>query len=93
MGGWSRDVGGGRQRGMIRKKTKQKGKTDKECQALKTGMLQLYVSHLATSPPHHLPPASPSPAALSNSTNLLRMYGCSSNKTHSALGAKDVGLR
>lgn len=74
----------------VRKKNKTK--TDKECQALETGMLQLYVSHLATSPPHHLPPTSPSPAALSNSTNLLRMYGCSSNKTYSVLAAKDVGL-
>lgn len=40
-----------------------------------------------------LTPSSPAPAALSNSTNLLKMYGCSSNKTHSAPGAKDVGLR
>lgn len=74
--------------------------TDKECQAQKTGMLQLYVSHLATSlpPPSSLhqityPLLSPSPAELSNSTNLLQMYGCASNKTHSAPGAEDVGLR
>lgn len=40
-----------------------------------------------------LTPSSPAPAALSNSTNLLKMYGCSLNKTYSALGAKDVGLR
>lgn len=78
MGRWSREekvgkegggwVGGG----VIRKKKKLERKTDKECQALKTGMLLLCVCHLATSPPHHLPPAFPSPAALSNSTNLLR---------------------
>lgn len=91
--GRGREVGGGRGKGGWWGRKKKKNKTDKECQALKTGMLQLYVCHLATSPPHHLPPASPSPAALSNSTNLLRMYGCSSNKTHSELGAKDVGLR
>lgn len=64
VGGW---VGGWQGR-----KKKLERKTDKECQALKTGMLLLCVCHLATSPPHHLPPASPSPAALSNSTNLLR---------------------
>lgn len=45
--------------GVKKKKKKTTKKTDKECQALKTGMLQLYACHLATSPPHHLPPCFP----------------------------------
>lgn len=55
-------------------------------------MLLLCVCHLATSPPHHLPPL---PRLLLRSLIqqiCSEMYGCSSNKTHSALGAKDVGL-
>jgi len=51
MGGWSGEEEGRSGEGGYKRENKTK--TDKECQALKTGMLQLYVSHLATSPPHH----------------------------------------
>lgn len=74
---------------------KNKTKTDKECQALQTGMLQLCVSHLATSPPHHLPPPPPLPhLPLCPLIQQIcsKCMAAPGTKRILCWGAKDVGL-